>query len=526
MAEPQISIIPRPAHLQPQPGRFVLADTTALVAGAAARAEAETLAAQLRPATGFPLPVQDAEAQADTSHGHASHTNTIRLVLDSTIPSAEGYRLEVTPAAVSLIASTTAGLFYAGQSLRQLLPPAILASAPQKGRAWEIPCVRIEDAPRFRWRGTMLDVSRHFLPKEFVLRLIDLMAFHKLNTFHWHLTDDQGWRVEIKRYPRLTALASMRAATLIGHHNQRPHRFDDVPHGGFYTQDEIREVVAYAAARHVTIVPEIDMPGHMQAAISAYPELGNLPMLLQPRCMWDISQHILNPQESTVTFMQHVLAEIMELFPGPYVHVGGDEALKHEWVESRAAQARMAELGLSSEEELQSWFIGRMDEFVTAHGRKLIGWDEILEGGLSPNASVMSWRGMEGGIAAAQAGHDVVMAPTLWTYFNYYQGDPATEPLAISDLITLEKAYALEPVPAALASQEAEHVLGAQCQLWTEYIADGAMAEYMLFPRLCALSEVVWTPQSRRAYDDFRRRLDSHTARLDALGVNHRRLDD
>ena len=371
----------------------------------------------------------------------------------------------------------------------------------------------------------MLDVGRHFKTKEFVLRFIDLLALHKMNRFHWHLTEDQGWRVEIKRYPRLTTHGAMRSYTLVGHYADWPHRFDDVPHGGFYTQDEIREVVAYARARHITIVPEIDMPGHMDAAISAYPALGNLPMLIQPRCIWGISQHILNPQQSTVKFMQGVLEEIMELFPGEFIHVGGDEALKREWEESRAAQERMAELGLNSVDELQSWFIRQMDDFITAKGRRLIGWDEILEGGLAPGASVMSWRGMEGGIAAARAQHDVVMAPTAWTYFDYCQGDPATEPLNIGNSIPLSKAYEFEPVPAELSEAEAAFIMGGQCQFWTEYMPTGKEVEYMAFPRLCATAEAVWSPSQPRSYEDFVDRLPTHMERLDELKVNYRPLD-
>jgi hexosaminidase len=273
------------------------------------------------------------------------------------------------------------------------------------------------------------------------------------------------------------------------------------------------------------VVPEIDMPGHMQAAIAAYPELGNLPLLLQPRCHWGISQHILNPQASTVRFMQDVLAEVMEIFPGTFIHVGGDEAPKHEWSESRAAQDRMRELGLAGEAELQSWFIRQMDDFVASHGRRLIGWDEILEGGLAPGASVMSWRGIQGGIDAARAGHDVVMAPTAWTYFDYYQSeDTANEPLTIGNLVTLEKAYAFEPIPPELTPAEAQHVLGGQGQLWTEYMPDPRSVEYMAFPRLCALAEAVWTPAAQRSYPDFLGRLRAHVTRLAALDVNYRPL--
>ena len=515
MSNQPVAIVPQPVQLEERTGQFVLQPGTVIVAPDGAQAVARLLAELLQPATGYPLPVRpDASPEA----------NAIRLRLGPA-HAGEDYMLDVEPNQVTLSAPGAAGLFYACQTLRQLLPAEALLPTRVDGVAWAIPCVHVEDAPRFGWRGAMLDVSRHFMPKEFVLKFIDLLALHKLNVFHWHLTDDQGWRVEIKKHPRLTTVGSIRAGTLVGHGHARPRRYDDAPHGGFYTQQEIREVVAYAQARQVTIVPEIDMPGHMQAAIAAYPELGNLPMLLQPRCHWGISQHILNPQPSTVRFMQDVLAEVMELFPGAFIHVGGDEALKHEWSESRAAQDRMRELGLSGEAEMQSWFIQQMDAFVAEHGRRLIGWDEILEGGLAPGASVMSWRGVQGGIDAARAGHDVVMAPTAWTYFDYYQSeDTENEPLTIGNCVTLEKAYSFEPIPAELTPAEAGHVLGGQGQLWTEYMPTPRDVEYMAFPRLCALAEAVWTPAARRSYPDFLGRMRGHVARLAALDVNYRPL--
>jgi hexosaminidase len=517
----RIAIIPVPATLVENPGKFVLNANTILDADASSRETAEILATSLGPPTGYDLRIQP--------DGRAQNVLRLRIADDLTHLGNEGYVLNVRPSDIDLRAPTPTGLFYACQTLLQLLPPAIFAGGLEQGvdvaAGWSIPCAHIEDQPRFGWRGAMLDVGRHFMPKEFVLRFIDLLALHKMNRFHWHLTDDQGWRIEIKRYPRLTTHGSMRSYTLVGHYADWPHRFDDVPHGGFYTQDEIREVVAYAQARHVTIVPEIDMPGHMDAAISAYPALGNLPMLIQPRCIWGISQHILNPQQSTIEFMQCVLEEVMDLFPGDFIHVGGDEALKREWEESRAVQERMAELGLASVDEMQSWFIRQMDAFITKKGRRLIGWDEILEGGLAPGASVMSWRGMAGGIAAARAHHDVVMAPTTWTYFDYCQGDPATEPLNIGNSIRLSKAYAFEPIPVELTAEEANHIMGGQCQLWTEYLPTNREVEYMAFPRLCATAEAVWSQKQRRSYDDFVQRLHTHVQRLDGLDVHYRPLD-
>ncbi len=527
----QISIIPAPATLVEHAGEFVLNAETTLDADAPSRQTAEILVESLGPPTGYGLKIQ--------SDNRAENVIRMRITDDLDHLGDEGYALDVRPPGVDLRAPTQTGLFYGCQTLLQLLPPAVFGDWDAMGgdardggaedragsTGWSIPCAHIEDQPRFSWRGAMLDVGRHFMPKEFILRFIDLLALHKMNHFHWHLTEDQGWRIEIKRYPRLTTHGSMRPYTLAGHYAAWPHRFDDVPHGGFYTQDDIREIVAYAQARHIIIVPEIDMPGHMDAAISAYPALGNLPMLIQPRCIWGISQHILNPQQSTVEFMQGVLEEVMELFPGEFIHVGGDEALKREWEESRAAQDRMAELGLSSVDELQSWFIRQMDDFITRKGRRLIGWDEILEGGLAPGASVMSWRGMEGGIAAARARHDVVMAPTAWTYFDYCQGDPSTEPLNIGNSVTLAKAYEFEPVPDGLTAEETKHIMGGQCQLWTEYMPTNREVEYMAFPRLCATAEAVWSHTQRRSYEDFVDRLRTHMQRLDSLEVNYRPLD-
>jgi hexosaminidase len=442
---------------------------------------------------------------------------------------AEGYALDVRPDGVTARAPAEAGLFYAVQTVRQLLPPDVFRGAPVGGgpsAAWTMPAVRIEDAPRFRWRGGMLDVARHFMPKEFVKKYVDLLALHKMNTFHWHLTEDQGWRIEIKKYPRLTEVGSRRAGTLVGRQrgdSSAAWAYDSVPHGGFYTQDDVREVVAYARARHVTVVPEIEMPGHAVAAIAAYPELGVTGRPTQVSGRWGVFSNILNAEPGTVTFLQDVLAEVLALFPGAYVHVGGDEADKTLWRADPRIQARIRALGLKDEHELQSWFIRQMDEFLTRRGRRLVGWDEILEGGLAPNATVMSWRGTKGGIEAARAGHDVVMSPTSHVYLDYYQSsDRAAEPLAGGGFLPLDTVYAFEPVPAELTPAEARRVLGAQGNLWTEYVPTPKRAEYMLFPRLSALAEVAWTPKAGRDFADFRRRLDAHLRRLDALDVGYR----
>ena len=404
-------IIPRPQRLVPGEGHFDLTAETAIVAGPGAEPAASALAPQLRAATGLPLPV----------HGDAAQQNVIRLWLSQDIPHDEGYRLTISPAEVAIVARRAVGLFRAMHSLLQLFEPSPFGSAIRAVSGWKLPAVVIDDHPRFAWRDLMLDTSRHFMPVPFIKRLLDLMAIYKLNVFHWHLTDDQGWRLEIRKYPRLTEVGAWRSETLVGHYEERPHRYDGVRHGGFYSQNEVREIVAYAAARHIAVVPEIDMPGHMQAAIAAYPELGNLDEPLAVACKWGINEHVLNVREATIRFMEDVLDEVLELFPSPYIHIGGDECPKTEWRRSDAMQARMRELGLADEDELQSYFIRRIATYLHDRGRKPIGWDEILEGGLAKEATVMSWRGEAGGITAAKAGHDVIMTPCKSVYLDYYQ---------------------------------------------------------------------------------------------------------
>jgi hexosaminidase len=515
-----IAIVPRPARVTPGTGAFTLTATTAIVTDRATRELGAVLADYLFPATGLRLAVRPT-APAGGGAG------VISIGLDSSLAGLgpEGYRLDIGRSRVAIRAYRPAGAFYALQSLRQLLPPAIFRQGKVSGVAWTVPAVSIEDAPRFGWRGAHLDVARHFMPKEFVKKYIDLLALHKLNRFHWHLTDDQGWRLEIKQYPRLTTIGAWRTQTIVGRPDKdsTQWRFDGQPHGGFYTQDDVREIVAYAQARFVTVVPEIEMPGHSQAAIAAYPDLGNRGETLSVWTGWGVNENILNPGDATVQFQQNVLTEVMALFPGRWIHVGGDEVPKTQWQASSLAQGRIRELGLKDEHELQSWFIRRMDQFLTAHGRTLVGWDEILEGGLAPNAVVMSWRGMDGGIAAARARHDVVMAPGSHTYLDHYQSaDTVAEPLAIGGYLPLDTVYSFEPVPAALTADEARHVLGAQGQVWTEYIPDPKRVEYMAFPRASALAEVLWTPREGREYTDFVRRLATHLERLAALDVNYR----
>jgi len=422
----------------------------------------------------------------------------------------ESYRLDVRARGISIRAPREQGLFYGLQTLRQLLAAGA-----------SVPGLRIADAPRFAYRGVHLDVARHFFPVEFVKRYIDLMSRYKFNTFHWHLTDDQGWRLEIRRYPRLTSIGAWRKETIV-EKNFDPYRGDGMRHGGFYTQEEVREVVRYAAARHVTIVPEIEMPGHAQAALAAYPSLACTKGPFEVWTSWGVDEDIFCPSEATFHFLQNVLTEVIALFPGRYIHVGGDEAPKRRWKESALAQSVMRRHGLKSEEQLQSWFIQRIERFLRARGRRIIGWDEILEGGLAPAATVMSWRGMDGGIAAAKLGHDVIMTPGSHLYFDHAQGDPEYEPLSIGGNTPLPRVYGFEPVPPALTRAQARHILGAQANLWTEYLTTPEQVEYMLFPRMLALSEVVWSPKEARDWEHFKRRLPAALAALDRLGVNYR----
>lgn len=514
-----LSLVPLPQKVAVTGGVFPLNLDTKIVSDEAALPEAQCLSAGLRPLIGATLSVS-----AAGQDGYSA----IILQLIPTLETlgSEGYQLSVTPEGITLKAAGRAGLFYGVQTLLQLAD----------GSENSLPCAEIEDRPRFAWRGAMLDTSRHFLPKAFVLKFIDLLARHKMNILQLHLTDDQGWRIEIKKYPKLTEIGAWRKETLVGRALANPsdagfdpasQRFDGVPHGGFYTQEDAREIVAYAAARHVTVVPEIEMPGHAQAAIAAYPFLGCTDEPLEVSGSWGIHDKLYKPDERTFEFLRDVLAEVMEIFPSPYIHIGGDEAVKTQWRESEECRQLQRELGLRDEEAVQSYFIGRIDEFITQSGRTLIGWDEILEGGLSPGAVVMSWRGEEGGIEAAALAHDVVMAPHRFTYFDYYQSDARTaEPLAFHQLLTLPTVYGYDPIPAALPPGQESHVLGTQCQLWTEYMPTSRQVEYQAFPRLCAFAEVAWTDKKSKDLADFMERLPKHLTRLDALEVNHRPLSD
>lgn len=510
------SVIPQPVELKELGGEWALKKETVIVyADAAARSSAEMLAEQLRPATGYVLPVK------------AGQTGDIvfRISSDASLGE-EGYVLNVT-SNVLISAPAPAGLFYGAQTLRQLLPPEIY-SKDFVSNPWKINAVEIRDFPRFGWRGMHLDVGRYFMPKEEVMRFIDTISSLRFNTFHWHLTEDQGWRIEIKKYPKLTEVGAWRKETVSGHLRDKPRKYDGTPHGGFYTQDDIREVVAYAAERHITIVPEIDMPGHMQAAVAAYPELGCTTNKVAVKTEWGVSKVILSPEESTVQFCKDVLTEVMDLFPSEFVHIGGDEAPKDQWEASARIQQLREKRGLKDMHEMQSWFIKQIDDFLVANGRRMIGWDEIAEGGLAENAVVMWWRGKKGlpiALKAAADGHDIVVASTSYLYFDYYQSkDRENEPPAISGFLPLEKVYAFDPIIEGLSEQAASHVLGAQGQVWTEYIPNMKQAEYMAFPRACALAELVWVPKEQKNYENFLQRINIQEQRFNAAGINYRKI--
>jgi len=515
-----VNIIPLPVSVEYSDGSYLITPSTHVIADNEAAAEASKLIDALAPAMGFRPP----EGSSRPSE------QTIKFALDDSLSQlgTEGYELQVSTEHILMRARKPAGLFYGIQTLLQLLPPQIFSDTAVKDVRWEVPCVRIVDYPRFQWRGLLVDPARHFIPVQDLLRFIDNMALHKFNSLQIHLTDDQGWRIEIKKYPRLTQVGAWRSETLIGHMSRKPWRFDGKPHGGYYSQDDIRRIVRYASDRHIRIVPEIEMPGHARAAISAYPNLGVFPEKqrdLKPWTHWGVSEDIFAPRAGTIEFLQDVLLEVMDLFPGTYIHVGGDEAIKNQWKASEEMQALIREKGLEDEEQLQAWFIKQMDTFLTEHGRRLIGWDEILEGGLAPGATVMSWRGEKGGIAAANAGHDVVMAPTSHTYFDYYQGPAEKEPLAIGGNLPLERVYRYDPLPKAIAPEKAGHVLGVQGQLWREYISTRSHLEYMAYPRATALAEVCWSEGGAKDYQKFLFRLRHHLKRFEVRGVNYRRLD-
>lgn len=520
-----ITIVPRPEECVRGNGWFTMLPSTRIVVISGAKRvpfAAEFLVTQMRTVSGFPLEVRTA------SRPPKDNTVAFEYVTDTQLKQSarlgrEGYALDVTPAGVRIRATSDAGHLNAVQTLLQLLPEASFGTNLVNGMRWSIPCVRIQDRPRFAWRGMHLDVSRHFFPKEFIKTYIDMLAMHKLNTFHWHLTDDQGWRIEIKKYPRLTQVGAWRADRESVHWNLRePQREGEkATYGGFYTQEDVREIVRYAQQRNITVLPEIEMPAHTTAALAAYPQYSCTggPFRVTTGALWPITDIFCAGNDSTFEFLQDVLTEVCDLFPGTFIHVGGDEADKTNWKACPKCQARMKQEGLADENALQSYFIKRIEKFLLSKNRRLIGWDEILEGGLAPQATVMSWRGMEGGLAAARMGHDVVMTPGSHCYLSIYQGRPDTESPAGGGYLPLRKVYSFEPVPEGLTPDEATHILGGQGCLWTEFIANGEQAEYMVLPRLAAMAEVLWSPKLLRNEDHFFSRIESQLSRYRAAGL-------
>ncbi len=509
----ELNIIPQPKFAKCERGNFKLNSSTKLVVTSDdSKKTANLLNEYLLKTYGFNLKI------VENTNKNPKNVILFSDVAPLVYQSEEGYAITINSKIIEIRAGRSQGFFYGLQTFLQLLP----IDSKQK---IEIPAISIFDAPRFPYRGMHLDVSRHFMPVEFVKKYIDLMSQYKFNQFHWHLTDDQGWRIEIKKYPRLTEIGSKRKESHEGRYSTT-FKGDGVPVEGFYTQEEIKDVVAYAKARHINVIPEIEMPGHASAALAAYPDLGkgckeNYEYKVQQT--WGIFKEVFCPTDATFKFLEDVLDETIALFPdSPYIHIGGDEVLKDFWKESAFVQELMKRENLKDEHEVQSYFIRRIERFVNSKGKKIIGWDEILEGGIAPNATIMSWRGEKGGIEAAKAKHDVIMTPTDFMYFDYGQGDPQFEPLNIGGFVPLEKVYSYNPHPKELTEDEKKYVLGAQANIWTEYLEKPENVEYMAFPRMLALAEVVWSPLESKNYADFQKRLGNHFPRLDKQNVNYR----
>ena len=498
----QPNIIPKPNSQEVIPEIFTLSNATSI--------QFESELSQV--ATYFQSYIK---ALSNIELNTDNQRNTINFTIDKSIQNEEGYHLSIDAYNITIKSAGPKGAFYAVQSLIQLLP--ITSDAEEI----QIQGIQIEDEPRFVYRGMHLDVARHFFSVDFIKQYLDLMALLKMNTFHWHLTEDQGWRIEIKKYPKLQEIAAFRDETLIGHYSDQPHKFDGKRYGGYYTQEQIKEIVAYATERQITVIPEIEMPGHSQAAIAAYPNLGCTGDSIQVATKWGVFEDIYCPKKSTFEFLEDVIDEVVDLFPGKYIHIGGDEAPKTRWKNCKHCQNLIKKEGLEDEHELQSYFITRMEKYINSKGKQIIGWDEILEGGLAPNATVMSWRGTSAAVEAAKEHHNVILTPGSHCYFDHYQSDNENEPLAIGGFLPLEKVYSFEPIPKELTETEVKYVLGAQGNLWTEYITTPEKAEYMAFPRAIALSEVVWSKKESKHYSEFVTRLEHFNKRLDAMNVNY-----
>lgn len=509
-------IIPKPISITPAEGTFTI-NTATKVLISPFNENTQELASCIANFLSAPLgsTIETKDAVGESEKGNIS------IVIDEKFDiEPEGYHVSITPDIIRVKASTITGAFWAFQTLRQLLPAKAERGQHLVYSALHIPCASIKDAPRFAYRGLMLDVGRHMFSVPFIKKCIDTMACYKLNTLHWHLTEDQGWRVEIKKYPKLQEIAAYRTETLIGHKHTKPHIFDGRHYGGYYTQQEIKDIIEYARTRHITIIPEIELPGHSVAALAAYPELGCTGGPYTTSTIWGIHHDIYCAgNEKTFEFLENVLFEIIELFPSTYIHIGGDEAPKTRWKECPKCQARMKAEGLKDEHELQSYFVSRIAKFVNSKERRIIGWDEILEGGIAQNATVMSWRGTQGGIEAARLNHNVIMTPYPKLYFDLYQSQSIYEPLAIQGYSLLKDVYEYEPIPSELNATQAKHILGAQANIWTEYIKTSEHIEYMTYPRALALAEISWSPAEQKNYDNFLERLHQNIKHLRAMHV-------
>jgi len=509
-----VNIVPLPMQVTEGKGVFIIQSGTLIMVDETngTMEMAELLAEKIRLSTGLNLEIRAYNAAFPKNNSIVFTT----LGADAALGN-EGYSIHVSENQVFIRSISANGFFYGFQTLLQLMPPDIEKTG-SGAKTFSLPGILIKDKPRFGYRGMHLDVGRYMYPVEFIKKYIDLMAMYKMNTFHWHLTEDQGWRIEIKKYPLLTTIGSMRK----GSQKDKSDETDGVPYGGFYTQAEARDIVAYAAAKFITVIPEIEMPGHCVAALTAYPWLSCTGGPFEVRTQWGVADDIsCAGNDSVFMFMQDVLTEIMDIFPSTYIHIGGDEAPKARWKECSKCQARIKAEGLKDEAELQSYYIKRIEKFLVSKKRRLIGWDEILEGGLAPEATVMAWRGIQAAIDAASQGHDAIMTPVDYCYFDYYQSDPATEPLAIGGYLTLKTVYSYNPVPPVLTQDQAKHIIGVQGNVWTEYMKTSDIVEYMAFPRAIAMAEIGWSQQDMRNWDDFINRMDNQFPRLDNLKVNY-----
>jgi hexosaminidase len=519
----EVNIIPKPTKAEIQPGNFVITATTSIVLSETGlERSAQFLNDYMQKFYGLRLPI--------IKNGRSQKNNKNNIVLDieqidHPVPGA--YAMTITPNGIEIGGSGSLGTFYAIQSLIQLLPM-------EKKKSLAVPCVTIDDKPRFVYRGMHLDVGRHFFPVEFVKKYIDFIAMYKMNTFHWHLTEDQGWRIEIKKYPKLTQVGGYRNGTIIGRYPGKGN--DNTKYGGYYTQEQIKDIVKYASDRYITVIPEIELPGHASAAIAAYPQLSCFPDEAtkhpknttwsgdstgkQVQQVWGVFPDVFAPTEYTFNFLQDVLDEVMPLFPGKFIHIGGDECPKDNWKRSEFCQNLIKEKDLKDEHGLQSYFIGRIEKYLNSKGKQIIGWDEILEGGLAPNATVMSWRGEKGGIEAAKQKHNVIMTPGGWMYFDHTQ-TKNEDSVTIGGYTTVQKVYSYEPIPKELSEDDSKYVLGAQANVWTEYMRYPSKVEYMIFPRMSALSEVLWSSKYTRNWPDFEKRMLNELKRYDWWGVTY-----